>query len=360
MKVSSLKTMVGLAAPFLIDQDFIPILQHFWFRPNSVMAYNDIQAVRLMLDTGLNCAVPGKLLGKLLGTISHEEIDLKLNQFGTELLIGYGKNQAKLPALSPNEFVFEMPDPTGISITLNDEVKLGFSKCLSTVGHDPTKPERNGISILVETDTIKLYTTDGITISTFKLGGSFLSGGVEELWAIMPTFFCEQLHNLTKSLKLTPTLHFDQKCVLGTLEQHRIFSRLINAEPPKFEQAISHLLADPLDEVELQPIPKEFEEALTRAVLMLQPEKGIKTTTVTLSPTGTLTLFTQSERGTARDEIETALDPQTSEPLVLISDPNYLLRGTSLCSKIGISGNVVVFGETEQNFYHLVSTSTKS
>ena len=128
MKVSSLKTMVGLAAPFLIDQDFIPILQHFWFRPNSVMAYNDIQAVRLMLDTGLNCAVPGKLLGKLLGTISHEEIDLKLNQFGTELLIGYGKNQAKLPALSPNEFVFEMPDPTGISITLNDEVKLGFSK----------------------------------------------------------------------------------------------------------------------------------------------------------------------------------------------------------------------------------------
>ena len=93
MKVSSLKTMVGLAAPFLIDQDFIPILQHFWFRPNSIMAYNDIQAVRLMLDTGLNCAVPGKLLGKLLGTISHEEIDLKLNQFGTELLIGYGKNQ---------------------------------------------------------------------------------------------------------------------------------------------------------------------------------------------------------------------------------------------------------------------------
>lgn len=358
MNVASLKTLISLAEPFLLDQDFIPILQHFCFKPHSITAYNDAQAIVLECKTDLCCAVPGKLFSKLLGTITSDEIELVLNPDKTNLLIGSGRNKAKLPVLSPKEFVFEMPDVEGIEVVLNEQVKQGFYNCLSTVGQNPTQPERNGITIKVEREVVHLYTTDGVSISTFKIPGLFAISELEQMWAIMPTFFCNQLYSLMKTLKLAPRLIFDESCVLAYLESHRVFSRVINAEPPKFDAAIEHFVPKPLDEIELHKIPDGLVQALTRATLMLQPEKNVKTTTITLETDGLLKLHTISEKGIAQDEIETPFKMAGTQPIKLISDPHYLLRGCNLCDYMTMHEKVFIFGESDRNFYHLVSTKS--
>ena len=51
-----------------------------------------------------------------------------------------------------------------------------------------------------------------------------------------------------------------------------VFSRVINAELPKFDAAIEHFVPN-LDEIELHKIPDGLVQALTRVTLMLQPEK---------------------------------------------------------------------------------------
>lgn len=358
MNVSELKTIIGLAEPFLIDQDFIPILQHLCFKPHSILAYNDVQAIQLEYKSGLHCAVPGKLFNKLLNTLSVTDVNLELNKSQTELLIGTGRNQIKLPILPQNEFIFEMPDVQGVELNFGQGVDKGFAKCLSTVSHNPTRPERNGITIKVERDHIMFYTTDGVTISTYRVDGMYSVSETEQIWHIMPTFFCERLYTTMKSLSLFPRVTFDETSVLAQLEGHKIFSRLINAEPPKFESAIRRILPTPLEEVQLFPIPTGLIAALTRATLMLQPEKNIKTTTIVAEPDGTLKLSTISDRGVTRDEIETNIKFD-GEPLTLYSDPNYLLRGCNLCTYMTLKDGVFVFSNDDRTFYHLISVATE-
>ena len=76
----------------------------------------------------------------------------------------------------------------GIEVVLNEQVKQGFYNCLSTVGQNPTQPERNGITIKVEREVVH-PTRLMVYQSYIQKNRLFAILELEQMWAIMPTFF---------------------------------------------------------------------------------------------------------------------------------------------------------------------------
>lgn len=356
MNVKLLKQVVSLAEPFLMSQDFIPILQHFWFHPDHVTAYNDIQAIQLAFSSDLHCAVPGKTLSRLLDTINYESIDVTMDD--KTLLLGSGKNKAKLPILPKEEFVFAFPDPSGVKVDLDDSMSTGLEQCLSTVGYNPTQPERNGISVCLEKEHVTFYTTDGVAISRFRKEWKCQISELEQLWIILPTFFCEQLVKVAKSERLIASLHLSEDFVVALIGNHKIFSRVINAKPPRFDSALRKFIPGDLTDLNLHPIPEDLPWAISRAILMLYPEKGITTSLMTLKPNGKLTILTESDRGRVFDELDTPIKNDQSETIVLKISPAQIKRALDICSSFSIFNSVFIFSEPTNQFYSLVSTQS--
>ena len=104
-----------------------------------------------------------------------------------------------------------------------------------------TQLNQNEMALPIKID-VKLYifTTDGVSISTFKIPGLFAISELEQMWAIICQHsFSNQLYSLVKP-KISPRLIFDESCVLAYLEKPSGVFRVINAEPPKFDTAIEH------------------------------------------------------------------------------------------------------------------------
>lgn len=348
MDIDKLKDVVKLAEPFLMVQDYIPILQHFWFNPHHITAFNDIQAVQLEFHSDLHCAVPGKILSRLLSTITQKELDIE--QAGDKLLVGSGKNQSKLPILPPDEFVFAFPTPTGIPVRVEQNLIPYVEKCLTTVSHDPTRPERNGVTFKLENDSLTLYTTDGKTITKFTTEGKFKVAATEELWVIVPTFFCEQLCRLINDFKAPATLYFDKDTAIAVIENNRIFTRLINANPPQYERAIAVSVPD-INAIELEGIPTELDSALDRALLMIYPEKGITSSHIVMKNDGTMTIHTESDRGRAHDIV----DVNVKADFELVIEPALLKRACSITQFMTIREKVCIFSNKERTFWHFIS-----
>lgn len=349
MNVTKLKKLVSSVEPFLMTADYIPILQHIWFHPHHVTGFNDVQAIQLEFKSDLHCAVPGKILSKLLGTIKQEELDIE--QKGDKLLVGSGKNQTKLPIMSPDNFVFVFPDAKGVEVAIEPEIVEGLEKCLSTVSHDPTRPERNGVTVKVENDRLTMFTTDGKTISRFVTEGKFRVAATDELWVILPTFFCDQLCRLIKDQKVKAALYFDSDTVIAKVGENKIFSRLINAKPPQYENAIAKTVSK-LEDVELVEIPDDLPSVLERALLMVYPEKGVTFSKLILNKEGQLTVLTESDKGRANDVVDT---PVLGLELEMSVEPALLQRALEVCSLMTVREVAWVFSNKNRDFYHLIS-----
>ncbi len=123
MNTFNFKSTLEQAKHFLMQQDFIAVLQHFHFKNENVISYNDVQACQLKLKTGLNCTIPGQLLLKLLNTIKTDEVEIReLPQQNIVELIS-GRNKSKLPRSPSEDYVFELPQFDGDKLN----TQLGFA-----------------------------------------------------------------------------------------------------------------------------------------------------------------------------------------------------------------------------------------
>lgn len=348
MNVSQFKKAISTVEPFLMTEDFIPILQHVWFHPSYLMAFNDVQAIQVAFNSNLHCAVPGKILLKLLGTLKQGDVDI--NEKDHKLLIGSGKNQTKLPILPPEEFVFMFPEPKGTLVLLEPSIVNGLEKCLQTISHDPTRPERNGVTFKITQDTLQMFVTDGKTVSRFTTEGKFKIPATEELKVILPLFFCDQLCKMIKEQQVNASLFFNENTVIALINDNKIFSRLINAKPPQYENAIAKNYDDS-DNTTLFEIPEDLAYALERALLMVYPEKGIVMTQMELTD-GQLTLHTESDKGRAHDVIDTRIKHINK---VFHTNPNLLQRAVLLCDHVTLTETAWIFTAIDKNFIHLIS-----
>jgi len=358
MNKQDLLNKLNQARPFLSTQDFIPILTHYCFDSENLVAYNDVAAIKLVLDSDIKGAVPGSLMLKMLLTVQeetvrvgmHGEKEVKINSTGSNI---------KLPLLDPEEFIFDMPDTEGCDLV---QVPLSFlsglEKTLVSIGDDPLHPERSGVLWKVRDNRITLYSTDSRSISIYKWEDqSFFKSDDVDLEVITPMFFCEQLIAIAKNyadeLK-TVDLYFNTTENYVIVELNKIchiFTRLIKTEEvTDYDSILKAMLPDD-DKDSYCEIPVTMTPALERAILLNNTGKlDEQKSHITLTGTQ-LNIRTQTESGLVSDEVEF---PKEFGDVEFFLDPDLLQRSFKYCTQINVGANILALTDDE-NFQHLIS-----
>lgn len=347
------------AKPFLMNSDFIPILTHFCFDTKSIIAYNDVAGIKLSMESELDCAIPGSLLLKMLGTMTSETIKIEMPS-KHQLQLLSGQTKIKLPILLHDEFVFDIPNlESTTSFDIPVSFLKGIEKCLISVSKDQSHPETTGITWIIDTSGIRLYSTDNKTMSKYSLVSDepYYS---DEYVFIVPAFFCEQLLDLADAY-LNPEdsfkLHVSDKFVVAELGENGlcyIFTRLIAAEQIiDYEKAI-HRFFSSNSEVSLVNIPTELPAALERATLLTQSASfDAKTSNVKVTD-DLCTILTESNYGNAKDIIELGYNAGNFSFEI---NPELIQRGLKVTNRIAVLEKVLLLSNDTFNFLHLVSHS---
>jgi len=356
MNKKDLSVKLNHAKPFLISQDFIPILTHFCFDNDSVVAYNDIAGISISMESELNCAVPGSLLLKMLGTMTAETVRVEMpNDRNINLLSG--KTKLRLPILSPEEFVFDIPNTDDLkSIQIPKEFLVGLKKCLTSVGIDPSHPEQTGITWSLEKDRMTIFSTDNKSISMFF---SEVEVDVEETTKIItPAFFCNQVIELSEYYAENMdsiTLHFDESVVVAELGENsscKIFSRLINASNLMDYNVIIGNMIEGIEDTDFVEAPEDLDSTLERASVLLTTG-DITTSEVTINNTEAV-FNTESPFGKAIDTVGFSNDLGSFRFEV---DPALIQRGFKVADSIAIVSKLIVMKDADSTFIQLISHS---
>lgn len=354
MKLETLKSVLENARPFLAQQDFLQILQHFAFDGKTVTAYNDISACQFKLDSNLSCTIPGNLLLRLLSTLAGDDVEIKETKTKTNIEVVCGRSRSKLPILPLEDFVFSLPETEDRPITLTPDMLEGIKKCLSSVSINPTKPEFNGITFTVESHQISMHSTDGKSISRFMLKDKFSIDPTEQIQVILPAFFCQKLidlHPIFIGKNNNVEMKFGKTWSVADLSQNYIFTRVIDRKPPDCESAIAKYAADH-EKLLLWGVPIELQSILERASLFLDPQQGINTTQFTVNG-NEIQITTKSSIGTNFDTLEI---PVSLGNFSFSVDPNLMLRAFKICKRMTLKPQVVIL--QSENFLHLIATAT--
>lgn len=354
MNRQDLINTLSLANPFLMRQEFIPILTHFCFNTEHVIAYNDVAGIQINFESDLHCAIPGELLLKLLRTMSDETVRIKNDN--NELLIHSGKSKLKLPSLPKESFIFSIPkienDLTHLSIPIS--IKQGIKKCLEGVSEDPSHPEHTGIKWVVNDNESFIYSTDNKTISSFPCNYSDRKGNVN---AVVPEFFCTELVKLIDYFCVEATefdVYFSDDYIivkLGDKKECLLFSRLIaQKEKTPFKQIISSL-TDGLDLDSMSPPPLDLHPALERSSLLLSSNFS-DVVQIELN-NKELKMVTESQYGNADDQIEF---DEEFESTSFTTKPQLIQRGLKIAPAIKFTPKLIVL-KSDDDFLHLISHS---
>ena len=360
MNRNTLLKVLNTAKPFLADQDFVPILTHFCFEKNHVIAYNDVQAIKLKLDSPLECAVPGTLLLKMFETVTKDEFTI--TQGTSEVLISVGKTKITFPFLKKESFVFKMPETFNnfpIFLDLNLTSIRGLEKCLISVSPDPVNPEFTGIVWNITANNLCLSSSDRKSISTFK---QLLvnNENKESLKIILPKMFCEKLVLLSKEFikdDATFRMYFSENEVVATLSPDcTIFTRTIKVTKfVDFEERLSMFVPN-LARVLFIDIPFDLGEVLQRAILILSKlNLGDKRATKVTVQDDQFRFETNSIMGTSDEFVE------LRHPLGTFNfqiDPTLWKRACEVTQYISVTPKLILTKSSDETFLHAIAHLT--
>jgi len=352
-----LEAVLEKASPFLMSKSFAPILTHFCFGNNKVVAFNDLQAIEVNYKSELNCALPGALLIKVLGSLQNNALEIV--QKIDETLFKSGRSKIKLATLPAEDFIFEMPDTTGCEeVRLPLDVINGLSHCLVSTSHDLSNPEKNGIRLIIEKGVLEFYSTDSITVSRFQYKSSNVPKGNIDI--IIPAVFCEQLIRLTKTKPtdveetafvdlLISTDQSNLFLMAEIDETTTIFTRLIDVEEKMDYKGMISDYEEYLTNWSV--IPKDLINIINRACILVSPED--KFITQLEAKDKSVFIDTQTSSGKSDDILEFDVD---IEPGRLKINPESLKRVLNTMSHISFifPKTCIAFSGCNGNFLHLV------
>ena len=356
MNRKDLLQKLNQAKPFLMGQDFIPILMHYCFDTKHVIAYNDVSGIQISMESDLHCAVPGSLMLKMLNTMTSETVRIdKLNDRNIQLLDG--KTKVKLPILPTEEFIFKLPDISSITpVILAKSFLKGLEKCATSVGNDPAHPDQQGIFWSVGPGFVKIYSTDNKTLSKFFQEAPGI-GHKEHFEVITPAFFCEQLTALSDTYADGLDyieLYFGKDFVVASLGENSsciIFTRLIPTDTAlKYEEVITGLLENVTKDHYVTP-PDGFIPSLERASVILNAKVDGGSASIVVEEKD-VTITAESVIGKSVDTLEFPLNLGQFSFRI---DPNLVLRGFKVASKIALLDTLLVL--TSDSYVHLISHS---
>lgn len=335
-----------LARPCLSTQDIVPILSHFCFTDDQVIAFNGIQGITIDYENDLACALPGELLMKLLGSYSSEKIAIKKKK--GEISIKAGKSNAKLASLSEDDYIFEEPDVSdGIQFSLTEDFLTGLRRSLISVSTNSLQRSQYGITLISDKKGAHMYSTDNLRISKYSLEEPVHKKA--KIKVLLPQVFCELLLSISKECDISGCdIVIGEDFISAFFEEEgtTVYSKLLlDVDFLDFEAIIGNYYSDGEDD--FQEVPEVFITALERTALLTAKEAE---QLVQLAADGDLlTVSAKSSYGDIREDI--AFEEELDE--VSFTMDSSLLLGAIKAVDEMMFGPSIFIGKSE-NFVHLL------
>ena len=284
-------------APALSATDIMPIMQCLWFSGDSVMAYNDVIALRAPLRTDFSGAISGKTLLALLRASRAK--DVETITAGDALKIKAAGARMTLPVQPVDHFVFEFPKLGVVPPLPVDSTAFlqALAACMQSIGDDTGNPDTLGVTVIVDKASITLYATNNRTMTRAVLP---TNKGVKELKlsprSVLPALFCAQLLKLAR--KGGVNLQVDEVDAYLTTPGTNMYGKLVQVDKPlDFAGIFDHHVPGDYRK-RLREIPKRLALALERATIVA----GEDSKTLVSVKEGKLRLVTTTDgKGEIRD-----------------------------------------------------------
>lgn len=350
--------------PALASNALVPIMTHFWFDGETVMAYNDRIGISAPLKTGFKGAIPGATLLGLLSNSTAEEVMLTTNDSG-EAVLKLKTANIKM-AMLPYEDIkgaFKMPKASGESLNVKSPVlHYALTRCLRSTTDDTSTPDQLGVTFMPGDDGARLYSTNTATITRVFLKGVELEGH-----AIVPTAFCQQVLNLIDKedenefhLEITKEyalLEVDVYLSTTRSEKYKLFGHLIETgKPIPFQKHFERHFPDKVRK-QLINVPKFMPLAIERAIVMAAAGQGEPRMQINVAENRfkltTKAMIGNDSIGTIHDAINLA-HPDVSASF----NPKAVKLAMEFYNKMFVTDEALIMAD-DQNGVFLVSTSNK-
>lgn len=309
MERNKLLNILATVEPALAATDLLPILTHFWFTGEEVMAYNDVIALSIPFETEFTAAIKGSVLKALLTKATHKEVEMDISK--DQVNVKCGRVKMTMPILSSESFLFEFPEVSEDDVLPVDPEQFaqGLDVCLQSLGAHISEPERKGILIeAAGKKSLNLYSTDSVTMS-HAIVNTKTAHGVKEHFTISESFCDMAVKLMKKKGGKDFTLYAAEDYVLLRMkDKTRLYGRILDDNtPPKFAKVLADYTPSDPDNM-LMDIPKDFSQLLDRAFIVISKALD-PVTTLGVGPSkrgkdgSVLRLRSKSENGEVKDSI---------------------------------------------------------
>lgn len=242
MERSELLKTLKLAAPALLSESevVLPILKSFKFQNGQVIASNDVIAVSLSADIGLEGIVAGKKLLTFLSNCNTKEVKFTATNKGN-IVAKAGSSKLTLSSEPMEDWPFEFPDIEGsVTKRVKEDFFIGLDMC-SSQSPDTGIGGWMGSIILNFDETLEIY---GIgrgrsTISFCRVPSVKPSKNSRRL--VLPSSFCKATVAMSNSFGGNAKLHITSKGVVvewGDAE-NIIAGKYVNVDTPNVEDTFN-------------------------------------------------------------------------------------------------------------------------
>lgn len=298
MKRTDLLDTLKMISPALASRDFIPILVCYCFDPKTVTAFDDVVAMTAPLVTGLKGGIKGDVMLNWLANSRAPEVEIK--QEDKDVSLKAGRSRIKLTALPAGDFVFEWPKDEANELPLNETVLAGFRKCLVSMGQDPSQPWQSGITMALDKDRMRLYSTNNTSASLIKLDLK-VPKALQEMTLLLPPRFCTLLVNLMAKNE-GKVLRLNKRWAEAQFENGlRMLSKAGKADVKEYQKVFSKELASSAEE-KLCDMPAGLAGTLARNLVVLS-KAADKFSKMSVAD-GKLKVVSRSDHGEVTDYVK--------------------------------------------------------
>jgi DNA polymerase III sliding clamp (beta) subunit (PCNA family) len=310
MDRSKLVAKLQTIDPATTSNQLIPIMSHYWFMGDRVMAYNDQISISVPCKTDFTGAVPATLLGLLKSSKAKE---VEFTEQGDDLLIKAAATKIKLPLIPADELtMFTMPEPK--SDFKHVMAKSGkflecLEACMQSTTTDTSTPDYLGVTAMAKDESLQLFACNDETMTYANLHIGEL---VFKSRVVLSAAFCTQLLKQISSDVKFSTLELHNDYSLATMTNGTIlFGRLIDVQKPLDYASIIARNYNTSIISKLVQIPTKLEGILERAVIITDSAVDQTKTSVSVRD-GIMRFKSKSAKGEISDSMQVPNHPDVS------------------------------------------------
>lgn len=350
-------SVLDTTKPALSGRNFIPVLSCFCFDEGRAYAFDDLISISMKLDVPIRGAVRGNSLLALLQSTSVEQVDLR--QKDNVLNIGFStkisKSEHAFSVLPTSDFVFQDPDPevAGTIVDITDAFLAGMDLCMLSATADTSHPDRMGVALVSDGETLDLFSTDDTTISRARVPVG--RGGIDpkgtKIATVLPLDFCKILSSICKGREGDRSLLLGDAFALALVgEDIQITTKLIpGLKPLEYYGSLVSKQLKALGNGPWQKIGDEIKEALARSKIIADSVYGQASFDVADSE---LTVLTKSEWG---DRFEDHITLEAAPDAKALFNPHLIARAFPFCDELALLNSCLFMRSEEKGFLYLAA-----